>query len=156
MPAIEPVMDRPQGVVSAVSGAVGVLLRLQVGLEDPFEHRQHRRLHHAISDRADAQRTLLAVRLGDIHPPHGLRTITLLPEFCHQFVQPLPLAVLLDVLERLAVDARFAVVGTTAEVGIDQHVAAEHFVVQRVEAELGVSLRFGMQRLLQLLNRCES
>ena len=47
----------------------------------------------------------------------GCGSIRLLPEFFRQFVQPAVHAVRLDVLERLAVDPRRAVVGTAAVVG---------------------------------------
>src|SRR5512135_2102714 len=49
-------------------------------------------------------------------------------------------------------DARRAVVGTAADVGPLQDVSAVYLVVQRVEPIGGRPLRFGMQRLLELLN----
>jgi hypothetical protein len=143
-------LDRLQG---AAPGAVGVLLRLPVGLEDRLQDHQGSRLYDTILDRRDAQRSLFTVRLGDVHPPHGLRTIRLPAEFFRQFAQPLPDAVGLDVLEGLPVHARRAGVDPAALVGVPQHIPPVHLVVQRVEAVGGLLLRFGMQRLLELPNR---
>ena len=39
----------------AVTCAIGVLLRLQVGLKDRFKHQHRRRLHHPVPDRRDAR-----------------------------------------------------------------------------------------------------
>src|SRR5580693_7808639 len=80
------VLDRLQGTVPR---AVGVLFRLQIGLEDRLQDQQGRRLYDTIFDRWNTQRSLLAVRFGDPYPPDGLRTIRLLFEFLRQFTQPL-------------------------------------------------------------------
>src|SRR5262245_62158431 len=72
--------------------------------------------------------------------------------FVRQFAQPLLHAVALDVLERLAVDARRAAVEEAAPVGDPQHIVAVHLVVQRVEAVRGRALRFGMPRRVPRLN----
>ena len=93
---------------------VGILLRLQVGLEDRFEHQQRRRLYHAVLDRWDAQRPLPAVRLGYPYPTHGLRLIRLLTQLLRQFTQPTLPPIRLDVREALAIDADCAVIELTA------------------------------------------
>jgi site-specific DNA recombinase len=146
-------MHRLHGVERTMLGPIGELLRLQVGLEDRFQHDQERRLHDAVLDRWNAQRPLLAVRFGNVHTTHRLRLVRLGPEFFRQFFQPLRLAVLLDVRKRLVVYARLAAIVATSAESHPEHIFAVHLVVQRVEAELGFSLRFGMQRCLQLLNR---
>src|SRR4030042_529851 len=104
MPGAEQPVNLPYGVQRAASGSVGVLLRLQSGLENRLQDQYCRHLHHTILDRWDAQRSLLAVRLWDVHPPDRLGTIRLRPEFFRQFVAPSALAVRLDVLEPLAID----------------------------------------------------
>jgi hypothetical protein len=152
MPRPEQPVDLPDGVQGAAVGPVGVLLGLQVGLEDRREDQHHSHLRHAVPDRRDPQRPLLPVRFGDENPAHGVRSVRLAPRFGRQFVQPAVQPVRLDVLERPAVDPRRAVIGTTADVGPLQYVATVHLVVQRVEPIAGRSLRFGMQRLLELLN----
>jgi len=68
--------------------AVGVLFRLQVGLENGFQDQQGCRLDHAIFDRWNAERTFAAflTRFRDHHPSHRGRPIRLFSEFCRQFV----------------------------------------------------------------------
>jgi hypothetical protein len=129
---------------------------LQVGLEDRLQHDQGRRLHDAVLDRRDTKRPLFSVRLRDIHTTHRLRLVRLLPEFFRQFFHPLHFAIDLDIVECLSVHARRAIVGEAAPVRGPEHVLAIDLVIERVEAEFGVSLRFGMQRRLQLLNRFEN
>ena len=142
----------PDGVQGAAVGPVGVLLRLQVGLEDRLRDQHHGHLRHAIPDRTDPQRALLAIRFGDEHASNRLGSVRPGLQVRRQFVQPPIQPVRLDVLEPLAIDPRCAVVGTTTRAGPFQHVLAVHLVVQRVEAVVGRPLRFGMQRLLELLN----
>lgn len=100
----------------------------------------------------NAQRSLLAVRLGEVNPPHRERPIRSLLQFARHFIQPPIQAVGLDVLERLAIHPRHAAVGTAPDVGEFQDVAAVHLVVQHVEPITGRSLRFDMQRLLEFPN----
>jgi hypothetical protein len=102
--------------------------------------------------RSDPQRTWLAIAFRDEDTAHGARLIRSHPQFGRQFVQPPFAAVRLDVLEGLAVDSRCAVVGAAAQVGELQDVSSIHLVVQSVEPITGRSLRFGMQRRLELLN----
>ena len=144
MSARQQPMDMPHGIQRAALGAVGVLLRRQVGLEDRLQHQHRRHLHDTIFDRWDSQRPALAVRLGDIHPPHGLRTIRLASQFLRQFTQPPLQPVRFDALERLPIYARCALIGFAAGVGMEQNVFAVHLVVQGIEAITGRSLRFGV------------
>src|SRR5262249_15291125 len=130
----------------------GVLLRLEVGLEDRLQDQHHRHLHHAIPDRADAQRALLAIPFRDEHATHGVRSIRSSSQFGRQFVEPSVAPVRLDVLEGLAVHPRGAVVGPAAQVGELQDVPSVDLVVQPVEPIVRRSLRFGMQRRLEFLN----
>ena len=62
-PDPEQPFDVANGVQGAASRAVGVLFRLQVGLEDRLQDQHRRHLHHAIFDARNAQRPLLAIRL---------------------------------------------------------------------------------------------
>src|SRR6266478_1021326 len=61
-------------------------------------------------------------------------------------------SVLLDVLERLAVHACCSAIRFATFIGECQHILSVHLVVQSVEAKIGRSLRFVVQRRLQLLN----
>ncbi len=101
------------------------------------------------------QGSLLPVRFRQVNPPHRLRLIPFRSQFLRQFVQPRCHAVLLDVLERLAVHAGRSVVGTALRVGGFQHVAAIHLVVQGVETKVGRTLRFVMQRRAEFLQRID-
>ena len=51
MAGVEQLVDLPHGVQRAAVCPIGILLRLQVGLEDRFEHQNCRRLGHAVFDR---------------------------------------------------------------------------------------------------------
>jgi len=130
--------------------AIGVLLWLQVGLENRFENQHRRRHDDTIFDCRDSQRSRLSrlTWLGDVNPPHRLRAIPLRPKFFRQFVQPLLPAVLLDVVERLTIDARGSIIRLTDPMGVPQYIGPIHLVVQRIESVVGRFLRFGMQRLL--------
>src|SRR5205807_9115114 len=97
-------------------------------------------------------RSLFPVWLGYIHPPYGLRSIRSTSQLLRQFAQPLLHPVLFDVLERLAVYACCSAVRFATFIGKCQHVFSVHLVVQSVEAKVGRSLRFVVQRRLQLLN----
>jgi len=105
-------------------------------------------LHDAILDRRYAQRALLAVGFRNVHATHRLRLVRLLLEFFRQFLQPLRHSVCFDGRKRLPIDARRSLIHQTALPGSPQYVLAIHLVVQGVEAVLGFSLRFGMQRHL--------
>jgi len=120
--------------------------------DDEERDQHHGHLRHAVPDRTDPQWASLAIRFGDEHASHRLGAVRLGFQVRRQFVQPPVQPVRLDVLERLAVDPRRAVVGTTAGVGPPQHVPSVHLVEQRVEPIAGRPLRFGVQRLLEFLN----
>ena len=64
MPRAHQAVNRLNGVQGTASRPVGVLLRLQVGLEDRLQDQHRRHLHHAVTDRRNAQRPLFAVRLS--------------------------------------------------------------------------------------------
>ena len=152
MSRIQQPVDVADRVHRAAAGSVGVLFRRQVGLEDGSEDQHRRRLYDTIFDRRDSQGPGLAVRLGDVHPPDRRRTVRPALQLLRQFAQPPLQPIRLDVLERLPVHARRSLIGLAAVVGEGQHVLAVHLVVQRVEPVARRSLRFGVQRHLQLLN----
>src|SRR5262249_39005039 len=118
------------GIQRAAPRPVGILLRLQVRLEDRLPDERCRRRHDRILDRGNPQRSLLAVCFRNVPPTDGLRTIRLLSEFLRHFTQPLLHTVRFDVRERLAVHARRAVVDATTPLGALQHIRAIHLVVQ--------------------------
>jgi hypothetical protein len=50
MSSIDQLVDVPHGVQRAAVLAIGILLRLQVSLEDRFEHQHSSHLHHSVAD----------------------------------------------------------------------------------------------------------
>jgi hypothetical protein len=124
-----------------------MLFRLQIGFEDGLKHQHRRRLNNPVAYRRDPQRShFLAVRLRNEDPSDRLRSVSLVPEFSRQFLEPwVPvgfniraLAILgcpilasirLDVIERLAIHPSRAAIGFASGVGEAQNVRAVHLVV---------------------------
>jgi hypothetical protein len=77
VPRVDQPVDLPDSVQGAAVGPVGVLLRLQVGLEDRFQDQHRRHLRHAVPDRRDPQRPLLAITFRDEHAPDRLWSVRL-------------------------------------------------------------------------------
>ena len=135
VPLVHQPMDLLYRVQRAAPGPVGILLRLQVGLEDRSEHQHCSHLRHAVPDRRDAQRSLFAVGLGYPYPTDRLRSIRLVLKCLRQFAQPSFRAIRLDVRERFPVHARRATIGFAYGVGVRQDVRPVQLVVQTVEAK---------------------
>jgi hypothetical protein len=152
MAGVEQLVDLLHGIQRAAVWPIGILLRLQIGLENWLENQPSSRLCHSIGDRGHPQRPLLPVRLWYIYPPHGLRLIGSAFQRLRQFVEPSLQPILPDVLERLVVYSCCSTVGLAAFIGERQHIRPIHFVVQGVKAKTRRFLRFLVQRRLQLLN----
>ena len=148
MPRPEQSFDLANGVQGAALRAVGVLFRLQVGLEDRLQDQHSSHLHHAIFYARNSQRSELAITFRDEHASDRPGTIRSVLEFLRQFVQPPVSAVRLDVRKALAVDSRCPAIIAAADEGPLQDVSAIQFVVQRVEPVVRRVLRFGVQRRL--------
>jgi site-specific DNA recombinase len=72
----EQFIDPPQRVLTAPSGAKAVTVAGKVLLEDRFQDQPQRRLDHPVTDRGDAQRTLLPTsRFGNVVPADRLRSV---------------------------------------------------------------------------------
>jgi site-specific DNA recombinase len=135
---------------------VGVLLWRKVGFEDRLQH-QHRCCHaHPITHGRDAQWPEFAVGLRDEHSSDWCRSVGLLSERKRQFTEPPRHAIRLDVREVLTIHTRRALVRAALSIGVHQNIVAADLVVQRVEAEARLCLRFRVQRHLQLLNTFRS
>jgi hypothetical protein len=80
----------------------------EIGLEDRLQHQRRRHLRHSVSDRWNAERPLPAIGLGDISPQDRLRPIRACAQRGVELVEHALHAVLLDLRERLAIDARRA------------------------------------------------
>jgi hypothetical protein len=92
----------------------------------------------------------------DVHSPNRLWMIRPIPEFFRRFVQPSLQPSGLDVLERLTIHTCGPAVNTAAAVGVCQDILSVQLVTEAIEAVVGRSLRFGMQRRLQIPNRLGS
>ena len=88
MPTSDQPFDLPHGVEGAPLGAIPVLLRLQVGLEDRLQDQHRRHLRYAVHDARDAQRPLFAIRFRNVHASDRLGTVRSLAEVFRQFAQP--------------------------------------------------------------------
>lgn len=143
-------MDLANRVLGTALRTVGVLFRLQVGLEYWIEHQHRCRHDDTVFNRRNPQRSRppWLARLGYPNPPDRLGAVSFRPQFFRQFAQPTRHAVLLDVLERLPIDACRPVISLTKPIGVSEHIGSIHLVVQRVKTIAGRSLRFGMQRRL--------
>jgi len=109
----------------------------------------HSRLHDTILDRRNAQRSLLAVRFRDVHPPDCCGRYGLLAELFRQFTQPFRLHTLR--CPRTSGRPSRAAPSLSDSTGRrTPDIRSIHLVVQRVEAVRGCALRFGMERLLKL------
>jgi hypothetical protein len=73
MASVEQLVDMPHGVQRAAVCPIGVLFRLQVGLEDRFEHQNCRTLRHPVTDSGDGQREL---HLSTVSIWGGRRSVT--------------------------------------------------------------------------------
>src|SRR5260370_37056111 len=94
MPRVHQGMDRASCLQRAAVRSVGVLLRLQIDLENRFENQHGRHLHHAITDRWNPQRPLLPARLWNPPTPDCMRSIRLVSELLSPFTHTLLCAVL--------------------------------------------------------------
>jgi len=121
------------------------LVARKVRLEDRLQHDDHRRLHHPVTDRGDAQRALAAIALGDPHPQQGLGPVALGPQLPPQRFQPRLHTSGLDRRERLAVHARRTAVRAAASVRLGQDILTADLVPQSVEAKGRFSLGFHLQ-----------
>ena len=148
-------IDATQGVFGAAARAEAVALLGKFPLEDRLQHVSHRRLHHPVLNRGNAQRApLAAARLGNIDPSNRLGTIAAVLQAVSQSFQ-VRLQVLGIAVNRLMIHAgRSAVGGDLAErrleIGgrvdlVDQAepVSSFHPVFQGRQHAVGPDRRFG-------------
>src|ERR1035441_7068974 len=88
MTSVNQLVDVPYGIQCTAVSPIGILFRLQVGLENRFEYQHRRRLRNPIADGRYSQRPLLPVRLGYVYSPHRFRLVASTFQRLRQFVQP--------------------------------------------------------------------
>src|SRR6516225_612542 len=89
MARVEQLMDMLYCVQRAAVLAVGVLLRLQVGLENRFEHQDCSQFRDTIFYGGNSERPLSTSRLVNHYPAYRLRLIGSAFQRFRQFVQPI-------------------------------------------------------------------
>jgi len=123
----------------------------EVRLKDRLQDQQRRRLHHAIPDRRDAERSQLAVGLGEVDPPHRGWLVTLGPQVFlkgFQEFQRSPVGVA-DRVDRDPVAARCALMGADPVPSRSERVPPIDPVLQGVKPALRLLLRLLAQLLPQ-------
>ena len=143
-------MHFAHGIVRVALGPVSILFVLQIGFEDRFQYQNRRHLDHSIPDDGYAQGSLFPIGLRDIHPANRRRTITLVPQPLRQFSNPSAHSIGLDLLEADSIDSGCPAVGTASPPRLGQNILPTELVIERVKPITRISLRFGMQRFLQL------
>src|SRR6266446_4500489 len=152
IPGLEVAAYLCQSLVGRAPRAKPVGAVQEVGFENRFEDQQGGRLHNAVADVWNPQRSQLPVGLGYVDTAYSLGAIglgaQLLVELLHQ-PQRSPLAGL-DRFDRDAVDSGLAPVGSHLQPSRPQHVVPIDPVVQRIKPELRLLLGLVAQLLSQL------
>src|SRR2546428_492617 len=107
---------------------------LEVGLEDRFQHKLCRRLHHPVAHRRNPQRPLRSVVLRDVLPPHRLRPVLPCAQPLLGLSEERLHARLLDLLQGLPIHAGSPSVGSDSPPCLRQDVTPADPVIQRMEA----------------------
>src|SRR5208337_1000949 len=157
-PAKQPVRFL-DGVDRAATRPIAISAVLEVRFEDRLQHNLGGGLDHPIPDRRDAERTFAAARLGDRRPPHRIGPIRLRNEFLAQARQPYFHARRVNLLEGHPVNARRSRIVAGQRIGVSKNVLAADLVVEQIEAESGLRLRFAIELSLQvpdLVGRCKA
>jgi hypothetical protein len=141
--------DGFQSLRSAFAGTKAVTARLEVRFKDRLKHDLRRHLHHAVSHRRNAQRSLLAVWFGYVPSPHRLRSILSRSERGLQFREERTHALLLDHRQRFTVDACSTLVATHTFPCLQQNVTPPNPVIQRMETTLPIALGRDVQPALE-------
>ena len=80
-------MNRLDRSLWAVAFAIGMLLGLQIHIENGFQHNQGRCLDDTVFDRRYSERTLLPIGFRNVNTTSGLGSILLRSQFLRQFGQ---------------------------------------------------------------------
>src|SRR5882672_5494705 len=124
-----------------------VRTRLEVRLEDQFDHQEHRHLRDAVPHRRNAQRAEPAIRLRNVDAAHGLRTIRARSQRLGEVVEKRahPARPSFDVVQRHAITPRRTLILPDPLPRRLEHVATIDPVEQRVEPKPWFLLRLASQ-----------
>src|ERR1700729_1004419 len=152
-----PFLDR---VPRPASGPVAVGIVLEVSLEDRFDHDLGSSLSHTITNGRNAEWTLATIRFRDHHPPpHGIGAVRLRDQFRAQARQPYFQSLLFDASKRHPIHTWRTRIKASEPIGVDQDVLATDLVVEQIEAEGGLRLRFAVELSLKVpdpIRRCQA
>jgi hypothetical protein len=122
-----PLPARRDRIQRAAAGPVAVGVRVEPRLHQWLQHHGHHRLCDSVRDRGHAEDPdPTSSRLVDLHHPHRRREVAARRQAIPQLVE-VALQVHLELLDRLTVDARRALVG------LDPQVRLEHQVFRDLE-----------------------
>jgi len=136
----------------ATFGSKPVRAVLEVRLENRFDHDLTGLLHHPVTNRRNAQRSLSAIRLGDIHPQHRLWSVRVRLQVLLNLGKKRSHACSFDVVDTQTVRPGAAAVLAYFFPGPPQNIRPEDAVIERVEPS--VPARFGRQEELALELLC--
>jgi site-specific DNA recombinase len=136
--------DLLQRIVRRSSRPESIRTVKEVRLEDRFHDQQHRRLHHAVFHRRDAQWAIFAVGFGDVHTLNRLRAVGPGLERLFDLAQESPHAVFAvsHLVDAHTVHARRSIVGGHLFPRRKQNIGPMDSVIQRVKPKPRLSLGF--------------
>ena len=123
---------------------------MKVRLENRLQHERRRHLRHSVSDRRNSQRPLASVCLRNIPTPHRRGSIGARSQSRAEVVKKRLRAALLDISQRLCIDARCAAVRFHSPPCFPQDVTPVDAVQQRMEASARLPLGRTPESALQL------
>ena len=132
IPGVQMAQHHTQSILGLVPRSEAVAAGVEVHLEDGFQHQPQRRLHDAITDRRDAQRSfLVAARFRNPHPADRLGLVSLQSPALHNpgnfLVQPFTKR-----LHRHSIDSGGASIARHQFVAPAQRPRGEHLVVDPI------------------------
>ena len=150
---LQVLLDDAQRVVRRPAGSKPVRAFLEVGFEDGLQNQLHRRLHHPVPHRRNAQRPPFPIGLGNIDAQHRFGLIRPLPQAPLDFIEKGCLAFWRDgdLLDAHSIYARCPVIAPHRCPRSFQHVAPTHQPVETVEAKPLLLFSFLSQLLSQRL-----
>ena len=115
---------------------VAVRARKKIRLEDRIQHELRRHLHHPVSDRRNAQWSLLSIGLRNVPAQGRARPVLTRSQHAAELLEEALCTVLLHLRDRLGVEPRRAAVLFHPLPCFVKDVTPPHAIVQRMEPAL--------------------